>query len=375
MARFVVLVIDSFGVGAMKDVTLVRPQDAGANTCGHILSQLPHLQLPTLETLGLINALGYAPGDMQPSDSATWGVAELQHEGGDTFMGHQEILGDDLQFLWVNQAVAIGDNLEADLGQVYNITANLSVISFDDAIKIGRIVREQVQVGRVITFGGLLTDSQRILDAAESKEGRFIGINAPRSGAYDNGFQVVHMGYGVDEKVQVPQKLYEAGVPTVLVGKVADIVNNPYGVSWQNLVDSQRIMDITLNEFNTHPTAFICTNIQETDLAGHAEDVARYAERLQVVDRNLARLVEAMQPDDCLVVMADHGNDPTIGHSHHTREVVPVLVYQQGMIATQLGVRTTLSDVGATVCEFFRAPPPQNGRSFLSSLRFAGDTL
>ncbi|EPX0541195.1 hypothetical protein ACWV3M_001232, partial [Escherichia coli] len=26
MARFVVLVIDSFGVGAMKDVTLVRPQ-------------------------------------------------------------------------------------------------------------------------------------------------------------------------------------------------------------------------------------------------------------------------------------------------------------------------------------------------------------
>ena len=63
------------------------------------------------------------------------------------------------------------------------------MISFDDAIKIGRIVREQVQVGRVITFGGLLTDSQRILDAAESKEGRFIGINAPRSGAYDNGFR------------------------------------------------------------------------------------------------------------------------------------------------------------------------------------------
>lgn len=249
------------------------------------------------------------------------------------------------------------------------------MISFDDAIKIGRIVREQVQVGRVITFGGLLTDSQRILDAAESKEGRFIGINAPRSGAYDNGFRVVHMGYGVDEKVQVPQKLYEAGVPTVLVGKVADIVNNPYGVSWQNLVDSQRIMDITLDEFNTHPTAFICINIRETDLAGHAEDVARYAERLQVVDRNLARLVEAMQPDDCLVVMADHGNDPTIGHSHHTREVVPVLVYQQGLVHTQLGVRTTLSDVGATVCEFFRAPPPQNGRSFLSSLRFAGDTL
>ncbi|SUX82997.1 putative mutase [Citrobacter koseri] len=104
--------------------------------------------------------------------------------------------GGELAFLWVNESVAIGDNLEADLGQVYNITANLSAIAFDEVLKIGRIVREHAQVGRVIAFGGTLHDSQRILDAAETKEGRFIGINAPRSGAYESGFQVVHMGYG-----------------------------------------------------------------------------------------------------------------------------------------------------------------------------------
>lgn len=161
----------------------------------------------------------------------------------------------------------------------------------------------------------------------------------------------------------------------MLVGKVADIVGNPHGRSWQNLVDSQQIMDITLNEFNAESTVFICTNIQETDLAGHAEDVARYAERLQLVDLNLSRLLTAMEPNDCLVVMADHGNDPTIGHSHHTREVVPVLVYQQGLEPAQLGIRATLSDVGATVCEFFGAAAPQNGCSFLSALRLTGDTL
>lgn len=406
MARFVVLVIDSFGVGAMNDVPRVRPQDAGANTCGHILQKMPQLQLPTLEKLGLMNALGYLPGAMNPSRSAVWGVAELQHEGGDTFMGHQEILGTRpqaplrmpfsevidrveqalitagwqverrggaLAFLWVNQAVAIGDNLEADLGQVYNITGNLSAISFAEVMKIGRVVREQVQVGRVIAFGGALQDSQRILDAVETKAGRFIGINAPRSGAYENGFQVVHMGYGVNEQVQVPQKLHQVGVPTVLVGKVADIVANPHGRSWQNLVDSQRIMDITRDEFIAAQTVFICTNIQETDLAGHAQDVARYAERLQLVDRNLAHLLACMGPEDCLVVMADHGNDPTIGHSQHTREVVPLLVYRQGLAPAELGIRATLSDVGATVCEFFGAPAPQNGDSFLSQLRLAGE--
>ena len=171
----------------------------------------------------------------------------------------------------------------------------------------------------------------------------------------------------------MPQKLHEVGVPTVLIGKVADIVANPHGRSWQNLVDSQRIMDITRDEFSAARHAFICTNIQETDLAGHAQDVARYAERLQVVDRNLARLTSEMTPDDCLLVMADHGNDPTIGHSHHTRERVPILVYRQGLKPVQLGLRTTLSDVGATVCEFFAAP--QNGTSFFSSLQLTGDAV
>lgn len=401
MSKFVVVVIDSFGVGAMDDVPQVRPEDMGANTCGHILRHFPQLRLPVLEKLGLINALGYSEGVMRSSRDAAYGTAALQHEGGDTFMGHQEILGtrpqaplrmpfsdvideveqalkadcweverigEELQFLWVNQAVAIGDNLEADLGQVFNISANLNAISFDEVRAIGSIVRHCVQVGRVIAFGGELESSQQLLEAAEEKQGIYIGINAPRSGVYQHGFRVVHMGFGVDASVQVPQKLHDAGVKTVLVGKVADIAINPHGVSYQNLVDTQQIMDITLDELQKPGDAFICTNIQETDLAGHAQDVARYAERLEVVDKNLARLMDAMEPGDCLVVMADHGNDPTIGHSKHTRENVPLLVWQPGISRSYLGARKTLSDVGATVCEFFSANAPQNGTSFLSLL-------
>ncbi len=399
MSKFVVVVIDSFGVGTMDDVPQVRPQDIGANTCGHILQRCPQLRLPVLEKLGLINALGFEAGAMKPSASAAYGTAELQHEGGDTFMGHQEILGtrpqaplrmpfsaaidevaraliagnwqverigDGLQYLWVNQAVAVGDNLEADLGQVFNISANLSAISFDKVREIGEIVRRCVQVGRVIAFGGRLESSQQLLDAAEEKQGMYIGINAPRSGVYKHGFQVVHMGFGVDASVQVPQKLQDAGIKTVLVGKVADIALNPHGVSFRNLVDSQQIMSITLEEVQKPGDVFICTNIQETDLAGHAQDVELYAERLQVVDKNLDSLMKAMAPGDCLVVMADHGNDPTIGHSKHTREKVPLLVWQPGIAPAQLGLRKTLSDVGATVCDYFNAAAPENGTSFLS---------
>ncbi len=78
--------------------------------------------------------------------------------------------------------------------------------------------------------------------------------------------------------------------------------------------------------------------------------------------------MQAMDQGDCLVVMADHGNDPTIGHSKHTRENVPLLVWQPGIVPAQLGARETLSDVGTTACDYFNAAAPQNGTSFLSLL-------
>ena len=62
--RFIVIVLDSFGVGAMADDKKVRPQDVQACTCGHILEKL-HVRLPNLEALGLMNALGHATPEMQ----------------------------------------------------------------------------------------------------------------------------------------------------------------------------------------------------------------------------------------------------------------------------------------------------------------------
>ena len=62
--------------------------------------------------------------------------------------------------------------------------------------------------------------------------------------------------------------------------------------------------------------------------------------------------------------MADHGNDPNIGHSKHTRECVPLLIRYRDAKGIQVGLRSTLSDVGATVCDYFGVKAPQNGTSF-----------
>lgn len=395
MSRFIVVVVDSFGIGYMDDVPRVRPKDIGANTCRSIFSLNPNMNLQNFEYLGIINALGERVNNLNFSKDANYGSIDLAHHGGDTFMGHQEIMGTipkkplELPFVKVRKKVeerlkregysvknykkvlivedklVIGDNLEADLGQVYNISASFDHISFDEVVQIGEYVREEVEVARVIAFGG---DSASIEDIKGSyrETGEFGGIDTPKSGIYKNGFKVVHLGYGIDHKKQVPYILNKNGIKTFLFGKVADIVHNRNGTSYEKIVDTDTIFSKAIPELKDNKEGFFCINIQETDLAGHSQDVKRYVNRLELTDKYLGDLMKLLEEEDILVVTADHGNDPTIGHSKHTREKVPLLLYKHNLRGEYLGKRKTLADIGASVLDFFTGEKTiGDGRSFL----------
>ncbi|NIY84262.1 phosphopentomutase [Vibrio hepatarius] len=406
MARFIVVVLDGFGVGEMPDVAEVRSQDCGANTASKLFSHFPLKRLPMLEALGLQNVVQNPDTVMKCNPDANVGIAELAHQGGDTFMGHQEIMGtcpkppliqpfqqafaeiervlqakgykveriykQSLVLLLVEDGVVIGDNLEADLGQVYNLTCNFNVVSFDKLRDIADVVREANPVSRNIAFGGNIESQsdplsmQRIFDAIEIKNGadgtpQFIGVNAPDSGAYENGFQVMHLGYGVDAKTQVPWLLHQRGVATWLYGKVADIVQNPFGRSYLSVVDTDEVFRLLNQDLHEHQHGFFCANVQETDLSGHQQDPKQFWRVLEKADKGLASIIEMLNEEDVLIVMADHGNDPFIGHTKHTREQVPVLAYSTEVHSLNIGQRKTLSDVGATVCAYFSAELPENG--------------
>lgn len=410
MARFIVVVLDGFGIGEMPDVLTDRPQDHGANTARNLIEYFSDKHLPTLARLGLLNSVYSANSVMQISETANWGRSMLAHEGCDTFMGHQEIMGtkprsplqapfstyideieagliaegyqvnriyrDALALLEVNNCVLIGDNLEAELGQVYNITANLNLISFDDVVQIGRVVRKYNEAGRNIAFGGLVDSMDEIYSAIETKtdkngDKKFIGVNAPRSGAYNNGFKVIHLGYGVDPSTQVPHCLNKIGITTFLYGKVADIVENEHGTSYPGVVDTDALFDLLQQDVEREDNAFFCLNVQETDLSGHQQNAERYWNTLEKADAGLSNIIAAMSINDILIVMADHGNDPFIGHSLHTREMVPIFLYSHKLKGLELGVRDTLSDVGASVTYFFNAPMPEFG----SPIRLAFDNI
>ncbi len=281
---------------------------------------------------------------------------------------------DELALLQVNGAVIIGDNLEADLGQVYNLTANFSHIDFEDVKKIAETVRQSNKVSRNIAFGGFIHDMEQIYSAIEVKtdlagRSKYIGVNAPKSGVYENGFQVVHLGYGVDYKTQVLYQLTARDIPTYLYGKVADIVQNPHGTSYKSVVDTEKVFSLLLKDLSIFATGFFCANIQETDLAGHQQDADRYWKILEKADKGLADIITLMSEDDVLVVMADHGNDPFIGHSKHTREMVPVLVHQPRLKGKEFNTLNTLADIGASAAAYFMAPRPQFGEAFALPLQ------
>ncbi|MDL2267031.1 phosphopentomutase [Desulfovibrio sp. OttesenSCG-928-G15] len=401
--RFIIIVLDGFGVGTMPDVGEVRPADTGANTCRSIFAHRPDLYLPSLEKLGLVNVAGHAGSlgkAMREAPDALCGKAMLMHFGADTFFGHQEIMGTlprkpfaepfrntlsaaenalrtqgfsirrhkagGNELLVVDEAATVADNLEADPGQAINVTAALDDMDFDRVREIGRLVRGQSKVPRIIAFGGRGVHLENLLAAVEVR-GELAGVNAPASGVYANDYHCVHMGYGVNPDVQVQSILGKAGVPVFLLGKAADVIANPYGASFP-MVDTEAVLDKTQELVRQNPTGFFCANVQETDLCGHREDIDCYAGKLLAADRGIAALLDALSPQDILVVMADHGNDPTIGHPHHTRELVPLLVRAAHKGPLDIGIRTTLSDVGTSAADYFHTSPPENGTSFLPLL-------
>lgn len=403
MGKFIVIVLDSFGVGYMNDVSKVRPEDIGSNTAYHIIEKKPDIQIKNLVKLGLMNAIGKETKNLKRSEKANWGTSNLAHQGADSFLGHQEIMGttppipfnmpfneviDEVEeqlvkkgysvrregkdtepkILVINECATVGDNLETDLGQVYNVSACLDIMPFEEVKQLGRAVREVVKVSRVITFGGENIVLNDLLKARKVKKGKFSGVDAPESGVYDQGYQVIHLGYGIDPEVQIPTILDHQKIPVALLGKAADIIQTSSTHLYPG-VDTQQLFNYLLQEVSEMDNGFICLNVQETDLAGHGEDVDRYADRLEVSDNNIGKVIKLLSKEDILIVMADHGNDPTIGHSQHTRERVPLLIYRKGLEGQEIGERETMSDVAATAAEYFGVKKPQHGKSFLEKLK------
>src|SRR5690625_3114810 len=396
MSKMMLLVLDGFGIGAMDDCVDYVPEDCDANTYKHIRKvKKDKLQIPTLYKLGL-----GALVDQQPAPNNAYGYSKLAHYGADTYLGHQEIAGstpkksnkrlmkdihgemkealekegyevtypiESVPVLLVNRGAVIGDNLESVVGNIINVSADFNKMPFEEVKKLGEVVRANVDTTRVIAFGGPHTSIEHILSCVINKKEVQWGVDTPKANVYGDGYDVHHMGYGVDIDNQFPMIAAKHGLKVHRLGKTADLLHGE-GPADPIVNTTELLKKVTETYKQEKDDAALLVNIQETDLAVHSEDVDWYADLLNEADEWLKGFIPEMEENDVIIVMADHGNDPTIGHSNHTREHVPILVAGKKVKKNYIGQRDTMADVGATFCDFFGLPSTAEGTSFLDEI-------
>jgi len=167
-------------------------------------------------------------------------------------------------------------------------------------------------------------------------------------------------------------RMKAAGYFVTGIGKIGDIFGHRGLTGEIHTSGNQDGIDCTIAEIvrRRNSSGLIFTNLVDFDMVyGHRRDVEGYARALEAVDRRLSDLLAVLAEDDLLIITADHGCDPTHrSHTDHTREYVPLLIAGHSVRkGTDLGIRETFADCGATIADYFTISTMQNGKSFLST--------
>ena len=98
---------------------------------------------------------------------------------------------------------------------------------------------------------------------------------------------------------------------------------------------------------------------------GHRRDIAGYAGALEEFDAQIPTLKAALKPGDLVIFSADHGCDPTMPGSDHTREYVPVIAFGPDVAPGPVGRRDSFADIGQSIAGHLQLPALAHGTSFL----------
>ncbi|GHE82408.1 phosphopentomutase [Thalassotalea profundi] len=407
MARVIILVLDSFGIGASPDAE--KFGDVGANTFAHIAQryfeqQKKEISLPHLTELGLVQASLFAGKETFPTaytkaTKGAFGYAKEISSGKDTPSGHWEMAGVPVLFDWgyfesktncfpnelienINLATgfkgilgnrhASGTEIIAELGEehiktglpicytsadsVFQIAAHEEHFGLDNLYRYCETVRallEDYNIGRVIARPFIGTDSN---DFARTGNRRDYSLLPPSPTVLD--------------------KFTGSGGHVISVGKIADIFAHQ-GISEKTKATGiEALVDASIKHLETaQNNSVIFTNLVNFDQDfGHRRDPIGYAQALEEFDKRLPDIYQAMNDDDLLLMTADHGCDPTWPGSDHTREYVPLLAYHHNIASVDLGERQTFADLGQTIADIFNLEPMEYGESFLSAINFKKNT-
>jgi len=388
-ARVIWIVLDSVGIGELPDAA--EYGDVGRDTLGHIARSRP-LNLPNLVRLGLANIKSLAHLDPHPRPTGAFGKGITVSPGKDTTTGHWEMAG-----IWLDQAFPVykngfprgliekfeqaigrktlgnkpasGTEIIKELGEEHQRTGFPIVYTSGDSVFQIAAHEETIPIAEIYKMCEI---ARKLLDGP-NRVGRVIA--RPFTGTPGNYRRTERRH---DYAVEPPHPMLldvldDAKIPVFGVGKIHDIYNgrgvSNYVTTKNNADGMAKLTESLANQ----PRGLIFANLVDFDmLYGHRKDVEGFARSLEEFDALLGPFLSAMQNPDLLLITADHGCDPDPVNptTDHSREYVPIVCYSPSArgAGANLGIRSTLADMGQTVGENFSAAKLLHGSSFLSQL-------
>ncbi len=387
MKRAVLIILDSLGVGALPDAHLYG--DEGANTLGNI-ARATNMNLPNLQAMGL----GYIPQAHLPQDpkaAGGYGRMAERSPGKDTTTGHWEIAGIRLE----QPFPTFPDGFPKELMDAYEKaigTRTLGNYAASGTAIIQELGPEHVKTGYPIVY----TSADSVFQIAAHEEvipperlyelcriardmlqgpwgvGRVIA--RPFVGDATKGFTRTgnRRDFSLDPiSPTILDVLKEGDKDVLAVGKIEDIFNFR-GITQSNHASGNAACIQATLDYLDKPFDGLCfVNLVDTDMIyGHRRDPEGYRASLEQFDAALPQIVQRLNPEDLLIITADHGCDPTFHGTDHTREYAPLIAWHKGMgDLRDLGTRQTFADVAATISEYFGFKQRFDAQSFLNQVK------
>ena len=387
MKRVFLIVLDSFGIGAMEDAASYG--DVNVDTLGTVSSS-PFFSMPNMGNLGLFRIDGVSVPGNREDHSAVIARLKERSRGKDTTIGHWEIAGiyspkplptypegfpkEVLDAFCEKTGRGVlcnrpysGTTVIQDYGDAHMATGDLIVYTSADSVFQIAAHEEKVPLEELY---GYCRAAREILQG-EHGVGRVIArpFIGPRGGeftrtAHRHDFSIL------PPSTTMLDQLSDSGKAVIAVGKIKDIFAGKGITESVYTSGNEEGIERTLEYLDKDFEGLCFINLVDYDmLYGHRRDIDGYAKALAYFDGRLPEILSKLREGDILMITADHGCDPGyLATTDHTREHVPFVMYGPGIAPRNLGTRETFADIGATVLHYFGIAPAFEGESMLSGM-------
>ncbi len=391
MKKAILIVLDSVGIGASPDAALYG--DEAAHTLNHIIAYYASLglpfALPTLTALGLgcisgVEALGDAP---KPIKGSFYGRLSEASVGKDTVTGHWEMAGivTDTPFPVYPQGFppemvdafekacatkilgnvpASGTEIIERLGQAHLESGYPIVYTSADSVWQIAAHEEVIALETLYRYCEIARD---LFKEPPHNIGRIIA--RPFIGSQGSFTRTANR----KDYALLPQRqnllcdLITHGQEVQAIGKISDIFADTCITASVHTTSNEDGMQKLLALYPQMTNGLLFLNLVDFDSRyGHRRDPYGYGQALMAFDQQLATLCQQLDDETLLIITADHGCDPTAHGTDHTREYVPVLLFQPSCITSApLADRHGFGHIGATIAQYLGVPYSGSAQSLL----------